>query len=90
MIGEGKLVVPVDFVVRRPNPVGPGRPCRDQVTWLQVMLDRTWAVPQRRCRRLPAPLVVADILYAALDKTSVFDPLDTVCCAPITGTAWHV
>jgi len=39
--GEGKRVVPVDFVVRRPNPVGPGRPCRDQVTWLQVMLDRT-------------------------------------------------
>ena len=60
MIGEGKLVVPVDFVVRRPDPVGPGRPCRDQLTWLQVMLDRTWAVLQRRCRRLPAPLVVAD------------------------------
>jgi Transposase DDE domain len=60
VIGEGKLVVPVDFVVRRPDPVGPGRPCRDQLTWLQVMLDRTWAVLQRRCRRLPAPLVVAD------------------------------
>jgi hypothetical protein len=60
VIGEGKLVVPVDFVVRRPDPVGPGRPCRDQLTWLQVMLDRTWAVRQRRCRRLPAPLVVAD------------------------------
>ena len=60
VIGDGKLVVPVDFVVRRPDPVGPGRPCRDQLTWLQVMLDRTWAVLQRRCRRLPAPLVVAD------------------------------
>jgi hypothetical protein len=60
VIGDGKLVVPVDFVVRRPDPVGPGRPCRDKLTWLQVMLDRTWAVLQRRCRRLPAPLVVAD------------------------------
>ena len=41
VIGDGKLVVPVDFVVRRPDPVGPGRPGRDKLTWLQVMLDRT-------------------------------------------------
>jgi hypothetical protein len=60
VIGDGKLVIPVDFVVRRPDPQGPGRPCRDKLTWLQVRLDRTWAVLRRRCRRLPAPLVVAD------------------------------
>ena len=60
VIGNSKLVVPVDFVVRRPDPQGPGRPCRDKLTWLQVMLDRTWAALQRRCRRLPPPLVVAD------------------------------
>jgi hypothetical protein len=60
VIGEGKLVVPVDFAVRRPDPVGPGGPCRDKLTWLQVMLDRTWAALQRRCRQLPPPLVVAD------------------------------
>jgi hypothetical protein len=60
VIGEGKLVIPVDFAVRRPNPVGPGRPCRDKLTWLQVMLDRTWAALHRRCRRLPPPLVIAD------------------------------
>ena len=60
VIGEGKLVIPVDFTVRRPDPVGPGRPCRDKLTWLQVMLDRTWAAIQRRCRQLPPPLVVAD------------------------------
>jgi hypothetical protein len=60
VIGEGKLVSPVDFTVRRPEPVGPGRPCRDKLTWLQVMLDRTWAAIQRRCRQLPPPLVVAD------------------------------
>jgi len=60
VIGGGKLVVPVDFVVRRPDPGGPGRPCYDKLTWLQVMLDRTWAALQRRCRHLPSPLVVAD------------------------------
>ena len=60
VIGDGKLVVPVDFVVRRPDPMGPGRPGRDQLTWWQVMLDRSWASLQRRCRGLPAPLVVAD------------------------------
>lgn len=60
VIGDGKLVVPVDFVVRRPDPEGAGRPCRDKLTWLQVMLDRTWTALQRRCRRLPPPLVIAD------------------------------
>jgi len=65
VIGEGKLVVPVDFEVRRPDPVGPGGPCRDQLTWWQVMLDRTWAALQRRCRRLPPPLVVADSWFGA-------------------------
>src|SRR5919201_1281115 len=28
VIGDGKLVVPVDFAIRRPDPRGPGRPCR--------------------------------------------------------------
>src|SRR5262249_38310339 len=56
VIGEGKLVVPVDFAVRRPDPAGPGGPCRDKLTWLQVMLDRTWTALPRRCRRLPPPL----------------------------------
>jgi hypothetical protein len=39
---------------------GLGRRCRDKLTWLQVMLDRTWAALQRLGLRLPAPLVVAD------------------------------
>ena len=60
VIGDGKLVVPVDFAVRRPDPTGPGGPCRDKLRWLQVMLDRTWAVLHRRCRQLPPPLVIAD------------------------------
>jgi hypothetical protein len=60
VLGEGKRVMPMDFTVRRPDPVGPGRPCRDKRTWVQVRLDRTWAAIQRRCRPLPPPLVVAD------------------------------
>ena len=40
VIGEGKLVVPVDFAIRRPNPPGPGGPCRDKLHWVQSMLDR--------------------------------------------------
>jgi DDE superfamily endonuclease len=60
VIGDGKLVIPVDFTVRRPDPVGPGHPCRDKLAWLRVMLDRTWAALQRRRLRLPVPLVVAD------------------------------
>ena len=39
VIGDGKLVVPVDFAIRRPDPDGPGRPCRDKLSWVQVMLD---------------------------------------------------
>jgi hypothetical protein len=60
VIGDGKLVIPVDFTIRRPDPPGPGRPCRDKLTRLQVMLDRTWAALQRRRLQLPPPLVVAD------------------------------
>src|SRR5262245_13417413 len=31
VIGDGRLVVPVDFAIRRPNPTGPGAPCRDKL-----------------------------------------------------------
>jgi DDE superfamily endonuclease len=60
VIGEGKLLIPVDFTVRRPDPVGPGRPSRDQLTWLRVMLDRTHTALQQLGLVLPTPLVVAD------------------------------
>jgi hypothetical protein len=60
VIGNGKLVIPVDFTIRRPDLVGPGRPCHDQLTWLQVMVEQTWVALQRRRLSLPAPLIVAD------------------------------
>jgi hypothetical protein len=60
VIGAGKRLIPGDFSMRRPDPLGPGRPCRDKLTWLQVMLDRTYTALQRLGLALPAPLVVAD------------------------------
>jgi hypothetical protein len=31
VIGDGRLVIPVDFAIRRSNPIGPGAPCRDKL-----------------------------------------------------------
>ena len=53
VIGEGKLVVPVDFAIRRPDPTGPGAPCRDKLHWLQNMLDGCVVAFRRRGVALP-------------------------------------
>jgi hypothetical protein len=60
VIGDGKLVVPVDFAIRRPDPTGPGGPCRDKLHWVQGMLDGRVAALRRRGVNLPPPIVVAD------------------------------
>ena len=60
VIGDGKLVVPVDFAIRRPDPMGPGAPCRDKLHWLQGMLDGRVAAFRRRGVALPPPIIVAD------------------------------
>jgi hypothetical protein len=60
VIGDGKLVVPVDFAIRRPDPHGPGAPCRDKLHWVQSMLDGRVAAFRRRGVALPPPMVVAD------------------------------
>jgi hypothetical protein len=60
VIGEGTLVVPVDFAVRRPDPKGPGARCRSTLGWAQVMLDERIAVLGRRGLELATPLVVAE------------------------------
>ncbi len=64
VIGDGKLMVPVDFAGRRPNPTGPGRRCRTKLGWAQVMLDQSLAALRRRGLNLPAPLVVADSWFS--------------------------
>ena len=60
VIGDGKLVVPVDFAIRRPDPVGPGAPCRDKLTLARLMLDERLAAFRRRGVDLPPPIVVAE------------------------------
>ena len=64
VIGEGKLVVPVDFAIRRPDPQGPGGPCRDKLHWVQSMLDGRVAAFRRRGVELPPPMVVADSWFS--------------------------
>jgi hypothetical protein len=64
VVGEGKLVVPVDFAIRRPNPTGPGAPCRDKLHWVQSMLDGRMAAFRRRGVALPPPIVVADSWFS--------------------------
>jgi hypothetical protein len=49
VVGDGQLVVPIDFAVRRPDPKGPGRRCRTKLEWTQVMLDETLAALARSC-----------------------------------------
>jgi hypothetical protein len=64
VIGEGKLVVPVDVAIRRPDPTGSGAPCRDKLHWVQVMLDERVAAFRRRGVHLPPPIVVADSWFS--------------------------
>jgi hypothetical protein len=60
VIGDGKRVVAVDFAIRRPDPTGPGAPCRDKLGWVQGMLDGRVAALYRRGMALPPPLIVAN------------------------------
>src|SRR6266446_6738607 len=64
VVGDGKLVVPVDFAIRRPDPTGPGAPCRDKLHWIQSMLDGCVAAFRRRGVALPPPMVVADSWFS--------------------------
>jgi hypothetical protein len=64
VIGDGKLVVPVDFAIRRPDPTGPGRPCQDKLHWVQSMLDGRVTAFRRRGVALPPPMVVADSWFS--------------------------
>src|SRR5215831_6600649 len=64
VIGEGKLVVPVDFAIRRPDPLGAGAPCRDKLHWMQDILDGRMAAFRQRGVELPPPMVVADSWFS--------------------------
>ena len=64
VIGEGKLVVPVDFAIRRPDPIGSGAPCRDKLHWVQGMVDERVAAFRKRGVALPPPMIVADSWFS--------------------------
>jgi hypothetical protein len=64
VVGEGKLIVPVDFAIRRPDPTGPGAPCRDKLHWVQVMLDGRVAAFRQHGVALPPPILVADSWFS--------------------------
>jgi hypothetical protein len=60
VIGDGKLVVPVDCAIRRPAPSGAGAPCRDKLTWARIMIDDRLAALRHRGLALPPPIVTGD------------------------------
>jgi hypothetical protein len=64
IIGDGKLVVPVDFVVRRPDPIGAGGPCRDKLSWAREMIDARLGALGKRGLHLPAPIITADSWFS--------------------------
>jgi hypothetical protein len=64
VIGDGKLVIPLDFAIRRPHPTGPGRRCHAKLTLTQNMLDERLAAFAKRGVTLPVPLVVADSWFS--------------------------
>lgn len=64
VIGDGKLIIPADFAIRRPNPKGPGRRCQDKLRLTQKMLDERLAALANRGLKLPPPMVGADSWFS--------------------------
>jgi hypothetical protein len=64
VLGDGKLIIPVDFAIRRPNPKGPGGRCQDKLQLTQKMLDERLAAFAKRGLTLPPPMVVADSWFS--------------------------
>jgi hypothetical protein len=60
VIGDGTLIVPVDFAGRRPDPQGPGARCRNPLVGAQVLVDQSLPALARRGVHLPTPMAVAD------------------------------
>ncbi len=64
VLGDGKLIIPVDFAIRRPNPKGPGARCQDKLQLTQKMLDGRLAAFAKRGVTLAPPMVVADSWFS--------------------------
>ena len=68
VMGDGRLIIPVDFAMRRPAPLGPGAPCRDKWHGARARLDACVATLGRRGVALPAPGVVADSWFRSISR----------------------
>jgi hypothetical protein len=64
VLGDGTLIIPVDFAIRRPNPKGPGRRCQDKLSLTQSLLDECLAAFAKRGLQLPTPMVVAESWFS--------------------------
>jgi hypothetical protein len=60
VIGDGQLVVPMEFAMRRPDPTGPGAPWYTKLDVVQGMLKASLVAFRRRGLRRPPPMVVAE------------------------------
>jgi len=63
-MGDGKLIIPLDFAIRRPHPKGPGRRCPDQLNLTQKRLDERLAALAHRGLKFPPPMVGADSWFS--------------------------
>jgi hypothetical protein len=64
VIGDGKLIIPADFAIRRPHPKGPGRRCQDKLRLTQKRLDERLAAWANRGLKLPPPMVGAESWFS--------------------------
>lgn len=75
VVGDGKMIIPMDFMIRRPDPRGQGHPCYNKFDLLRIMIARTWPELQARGLHLTSSLMVADSWFG--DSTLLDDLLAT-------------
>ena len=64
VVGEGKLVVPVDFAIRRPDPQGPGALVVTSSVGCRACSMGVWRLCTGAASRCPSPMVVADSWFS--------------------------
>jgi hypothetical protein len=64
VIGDGKLIIPVDFAIRRPHPKGPRQGCQDKLQLTQKLLDERLTALAKRGVTLAPPMVVAESCFS--------------------------
>jgi hypothetical protein len=64
VLGDGKLIIPVDFALRRPDPTGPRQRCQNKLQLTPKMLEERLAAFAKRGITLPPPIVVADSWFS--------------------------